>query len=153
MVCKFLLAVALLTSVLLLSSCSLGYEFVVINASDELLVVQYTFKPDYRDKISAPVKANIEELENTQRRWTPVHFEQFGIDQETGTVTVKLPPREVLRVADITNYPGHNSEHSDLYFHISSLVLSGSRGSVTYNGKQACSQFKEDSTTYKIIYQ
>lgn len=146
----------LLTTLLLFSACSFGYEFVIVNASDSWLEVRYTVKPSGmppNDRNHLPMMLNTEELEKSEHKWKDVPIEQSHIEYKSGEIMVKLAPNQALRVADITNYPGHDSEYTDLYFHITNLSLVGARGSVCLEGRQALTQFKKDDGRYTIIYQ
>ena len=146
----------LLTSVLFFTACSYGYDFVVVNASDKPIDVRYLVNPSGRPperRTHIPAVLEAGELQKSKRTWKDLPAEQHNIDHKSGEIVVKLAPNQALRVADITNYPGHDSEHTDLYFHISSLSLTGARGSVKYEGRQALTQFKGSETLYVITYQ
>jgi hypothetical protein len=145
----------LVTTVLLFSACSVGYEFVIVNASDSSLEVRYTVEPSGmppNSRVHVPVILNAEELKKSERKWKDVPDEQHRIDYKTGEIVVRVAPNQALRVADITNYPGHDSERTDLYFHIANLSLVGESGSVCLEGKQALTQFKQSDGGYAITY-
>ena len=144
----------LLATILFLSACSVGYEFVIVNASNSPIEVQYTIKPSGmppNSRTHMPAIVNAVEMKKSEREWKAVPAEQHHIDYKSGKVTVTLAPNQALRVADIINYPGHDSESSDVRFHITSLSLEGTRGSVKYEGRQALTQFRE-SDDFVITY-
>ena len=145
----------LLTIVLLFTACSYGYDFVVVNASDKPMEVRYLVNPSGRPperRTHIPAILDAGEVQKSKRAWKDLSAEQYNVDHKSGEIVVRLVPNQALRVADITNYPGHDSEHTDLYFHISSLSLAGTRGSVKYEGRQALTQFKGSETLYIITY-
>lgn len=145
----------LLTAVLFFTACSYGYDFVVVNASHKSIEVRYLVKPSGRPPARGthtPAILDAGELQKSRRFWKELSSGEYNVDQNSGEIVVGLAPNQALRVADITNYPGHDSENTDLYFHISSLSLAGARGSVKYEGRQALTQFKGSETLYTITY-
>jgi hypothetical protein len=143
----------LLMPVVLSLACSRSYHFVIVNDSDGPLEVKYTFKPSDLppDNNPRPMKKSAKDVENSEGEWRDIPVGQYQGDFKSGKVMVTLAPGEALRVDRISNYPGHASEHSDSYFHIANISLTGAKGSVIYEGRQALTQFREQSDGLYVI--
>jgi hypothetical protein len=149
------IALLLVVSMLLSSACSVVREFVIVNESDGLLEVEYTLKPSGmlpNRQIEMPVLLCADKLSKSEWAWRALPYERYHIDHKSGHVSVRLGPNEVLRVAEVMNYSGHESEHSESKFDIASLRLEGVRGTVKYEGRQALTQFIESDSMYIIRY-
>jgi hypothetical protein len=149
-------AVLLLASALMSSGCSIICEFIVVNDSDAPLEVRYTHKPSampHEGRFQVPGVVGAGRVDDSGKEWRQVPPERYTIDYKTGHVWVKVLPGEALRVAEITNYSGHDRQSDDSLFHIDSLSLDGARGSAKYQGRQAMTQFVDtDGGTYVIRY-
>lgn len=149
-------AVLLFASALMSSGCSIICEFIVVNESGAPLEVRYTPKPSAMPptgRLEVPRVLSAGKVGTSDREWKTPPPERYTIDQKTGHVWVKVEPGEALRVAEIINYPGHDSHHSDSRFQIDSLSLDGARGHAKYQGRQAVTQFLNTrGGTYLITY-
>jgi hypothetical protein len=152
---RTMIIVVALSAALLSSACSVSYEFVIVNESDAPLEVKYILKPSAmppHGQIEVPAVLSSDRLSRAERPWVTLPYERYHIDHGSGHVTVRLGPHEALRVADIMNYSGHESEYSESRFPIASLSLNGARGSVSYEGRQAMTQFVKSDSAYLIKY-
>jgi hypothetical protein len=145
--------VTLFASVLLFSACSFRYDFVVVNKSDGVIEVRYKLKrytletPSNYFDIAPPAKLSIKEFQKSDRVWRDIPKEQYIFDNLTGTFTVKVAPSETLLVDFANNYRGDESQ-----FALESINITGAKGSINLEGKQAQTQFKVESNTYVIQY-
>lgn len=150
---KIFTTITLAAICLLCSSCSWVTRFVVVNKSNDVLEVRCTL---------APLSGAAENLEKTTLDeksrlkpdgWLRLPREQYEYNRETETVTVRLAPNEALAVANEMTYTGHHSGNNN-FFKIKTLNLSGTRGAAHYEGRQALTQFREESESlYTIIYE
>lgn len=140
-----------LAFVLLLSACSYGYDFAVVNRSAGVIEVQYSLKRHAPEaarfsNIDPPAKVSLKEFEKAKYEWRRLPPEQYRFDNLTGTFTVNLDPGEVLLVEHVVNYSGDENE-----FAIASIKLRGANGSIDLEGKQAQMQFKIGPDTKYIL--
>ncbi len=144
--------IAIIMSVLVLSACSVRNDVVVVNESDQPIEVQYQVKssnsktPPSADSIQPPAKLGSKEFLDSGRTWRDVPKEQFHYDDRTGIVTVMVAPDEALRVGYVYNY-------SVFYLDLASLSITGTQGSIRLEGRQAQTQFREESGSFVIRYQ
>lgn len=147
-------SVILLTAVCLLcSSCSWLTRFVIVNKSSDVLEIRYTLVPlsGSGGKLQKTTLDDKGKLKNES--WLEVSPEQYEYDRETETITLRLAPNEAVEIASEMTYTGHHSARND-FFKIKTLNLSGTRGAVRYEGRQALTQFREESESlYSIIYE
>jgi hypothetical protein len=144
--------ILLIATGLLCSSCSWVTRFVVVNKSSDALEIRYTLVP-----LSGVQKLQKTTLDDKGKlktdTWQEVSPEQYEYDRETETVTLRLAPNEALEIASEITYTGHHSTDNN-FFKIKTLNLSGTRGAARYEGRQALTQFKEESESlYTIIYE
>lgn len=144
----------LLAMVLVLSSCSSIDDFVVINRSDVPVEVVYTFmrRGSSELHVEPPRIMDATSLTNTDRLWGDVPREQYVLDTKTGTVAVKLAPGMALLLKSATNYQ-EDSEYADADFGISTLKLTGAKGSINLEGRQARMLFRYEEQCHVIIYE
>jgi hypothetical protein len=132
-----ILLTMLLASVLLLSACSYGYDFVVVNKSDVVIEVQYKLKrhtPETPGKfvdINPPAKLSVSEFKKSKPAWRELAKEQYNFDNATGTFTVSVAPEEVLLVEYVYNYRGDENQ-----FDLENIRITGAKGSINLEGKQ-----------------
>ena len=144
--------VLLMATCLLCSSCSWVTRFVIVNKSSDILEIRYILVP-----LSGVEKLQKTTLDDKGKlktdAWLVVAPEQYEYDRETETVTLRLAPNEALEIASETTYTGHHSTDNN-FFKIKTLNLSGTRGAARYEGRQALTQFREESESlYTIIYE
>ena len=151
MIRKILLTLSF-APVLLLSACSYRYDFVVVNKSDGVIEVQYRLKqqnPQAPGKfvgINPPAKLGIKEFEKSEREWGELPKEQYHFDNLTGIFTVSVAPNEVLLLSFAYNYQGHDNE-----FALANIKITGAKGSIILEGRQAQTQFKIESDTKYVL--
>jgi hypothetical protein len=151
MVRKLLLLILLLL-LLPFAACSYGYDFVVINKSVGAIEVRYQLKrwtPETPGKFvdpHPPAKLTEGEFQKSERQWRDVPKDQFAFDNLTGTYTVTVAPDEVLLLQSASNYQGNENE-----FDFARIKISGSKGTIDLEGRQAQTQFKIESDTKYVI--
>lgn len=144
---------------ILLSACSTREDFVVINKSGGVVEVQYKIKrcaPEtsggYVD-VNPPAKLGIKEFQKSDHVWRRLADEQYKYDGLTCTFTVSVSPGEALLVDYTYNYRGHNSGGSESHFDLETLSISGGRGALRLEGRQAQTQFRNESGDYVLVYE
>ena len=153
------LAVALLAA-LSLTSCSYMTDFVVLNKSGAPVVVEYTFKerlvggPVCCPAGERPARKSVREVENEgDTAWTDLREDEFTYDAKAGRITVFVKPGDALRVMRDVNYGGHEQETAADAFDLKSIGLTGAKGSMHVEGRQAQTAFKEVSANlYTLTY-
>lgn len=139
-------------SVLLLAGCSYRYDFVVVNKSEGPIQVQYRLKrhtPETPGKfvdINPPAKLTLQDFQKSKHEWRNLSKDEYGWDNPTGTFTVSVAPDEVLLVDYTYNYDGSEDQ-----FDLASIKITGAKGSIDLEGKQAQTQFKIESDTKYVL--
>lgn len=146
-----LIFLGFLPFLLLLSACSYGYDFAVVNRSAGVIEVQYSlkryaFESGRLSNIDPPAKVSLKEFEKAEYEWRRLPPEQYRFDL-IGTFTVNVDPGEVLLVEHVVNYSGDENQ-----FAIASIKLRGANGSIDLEGKQAQMQFRSSDTKYVLTY-
>jgi predicted membrane GTPase involved in stress response len=151
---RVLNCLTLLIIVLMLSACSSIDDFVVINRSDVPVEIVYTFTRTESGEIHVkqPRIMDATNLKNTDRPWEEIPREQYVLDAKTGTVAVRLAPGKALLLNRATNYR-EDSEYADTSFGISTLNLTGARGSIRLEGRQARMLFRYEEKCHVLIYE
>ena len=155
---KLLLTISC-AAVVLISACSTREDFVVLNKSSAVIEVKYRLKgctPETAGKnvdLTSPAKLSMKEFQKSDRVWTNLPIGQYEYDGLTCTFTVSVAPNEALLVDYAYNYRGHDIEGSDLRFDVDSLIITGAKGTIRLEGRQAQTQFKNESGDYVIAYQ
>ncbi len=154
-----LFLITLFLSVLLFSACSTREDFVVVNKSNGSIEVQYKLKrctpdtPGAYVSINPPAKLSIKDFQKSDHVWNNLASEQYKFDNSSCEFTVIVAPNEALLVDFTYNYRGHNSENSEVHFDIESLSITGEKGAMRFEGRQAQTQFKVESGDYILIYE
>ena len=150
--CGTLLALSLLA----LTACSYGTDFVVVNDSGSPVEVRYTLKSRYRrDECCSvrPMKKAFDKLGDDDTPWRDVPAGELSYDRAAGAVTLMLQPGEALLVAQGINFRGHGDRSDDEFFQLESIHIAGAGGVVRYEGRQAQYQFQQqDRQLYKLTY-
>jgi len=148
------LSLFFLLLLLVLSGCSYRYDFVVINASEGTIAVQYQLKrwtpvsPGKDVNVEAPAKVSVEEFQKAEYNWRELSRDDYLFDKVTGTFIVNVLPGEVLLIDHTSNYLGDESQ-----FDLARIKITGAKGSLELDGHQAQTQFKlEGETKYIIRY-
>ncbi|HEX8177223.1 MAG TPA: hypothetical protein VF543_19195 [Pyrinomonadaceae bacterium] len=146
--------------ILLFSACSTREDFVVLNQSGTAIEVQYKLKrctPETSGKYTdanPPAKLHIKEFQESDHEWRNLSKDQYKYDGLTCTFTVNVAANEALLVDYAFNYSGHDSESSELRFDLEALRITGAKGTMLLEGRQAQTQFKNnDSGDYIIAYE
>jgi hypothetical protein len=153
-----LLITILFISVLLLSSCSIGYEFVIVNKSDSIIEVQYKTKrcvaggPEGYN-LGFPARLSIEEFQKSKHTWEQLPKEDYKYDSFNCIYTIRVLPSQVLKTQHVSNYPGHKSEDSNIYFGLETVTIKGATGILRLQGEQAKTAFKKESESYILTYE
>jgi hypothetical protein len=148
----------MLSSIVVLTACSTSTNFVVVNASNNPIVVRYRLKkpinPISPSRLpEMPSVVLISELDR-QIPWRELPKSRFTFDPDTRTAVVSLMPEEALRVEQrtLTDSPRHNEEQAD-GFSIEEINITGLSGEVTFRGGQVRKSFVPASkTTYTLTY-
>jgi hypothetical protein len=74
------------------------------------------------------------------------------IDSQAGRIAVRLAPGKALLLKSATNYRD-DSEAADAKFGISSLSISGARGAISLDGRQARMFFRNEEKCHVITYE
>ena len=147
-----------LSITLTLSACSTGHDFVIINTTDGSIEVQYRIKrcapPSPTVEVEPPSKLNIKEFQQSNHVWQKLSKEQFTYDSQLCKYVVSVGPHEALLVDQTYNYSGPNSSGSELHFDIDAVSITGAKGTIELEGRQAQTQFKSgDSGDYILNYE
>jgi hypothetical protein len=154
-----LLLIAALATALLLTACSSIQDFVVVNKSGVVIEVQYKVKwckpetPGKNSVVSPPAKLSIEEFGRSSHTWKSLPKEQYRYDDPTCTYTVSVAPGEALLVSQSANYPGHEDVNSEDNFYLESISITGAKGAVRLEGRQAQTHFMKESDDYVLTYE
>ena len=148
---------AIVVAAALSAACSMSNPFVVLNATDALLTVEYRFgvtdRPRETDHPRAlphrPVMKPADAVFDWDVDWQPGSVETTRVDVETASVTVQLPPRMALRVATTSNYSDSSWRWA---VNIEQIKLTGSAGTIVLEGDQVRNHFIETDGIYLLTY-
>jgi hypothetical protein len=150
----------LITSVaaILVLACSTREDFVVVNKSDGVIRVQYQLKrynPESPNSITInpPAKLRVDELSYWGNDWRNLTTGQYHFDYRNGAFTVDVAPNEALLVGFAYNYRGHHRESSEFQFDLKRIEITGSRGSIALEDRQAQIRFENIQGTYILTYE
>jgi hypothetical protein len=142
----------LLISILPLAGCSYRYDFVVVNKSGGPIQVEYRLKrhtpetPGEFVEINPPAKMSLGEFQKSKHDWRNLSKDAYGWDNATGTFSVNVASAEALLVDYTYNYGGSEDQ-----FHLMSIKITGAKGSIDLEGRQAQTQFKVESDTNYVL--
>jgi len=153
---RYVIIIALLAAVFLLTSCSYITDFVVINESDHHAEVRYKVK-DFPGPFGPPVvPATIMASQlstHGNQQWKILASDQYQLDHEGRTVIVRLGQREALRVASMHKYGGHQDPRDAKDFPIEEIAITGEAGEMSLKGQQARTAFSNVSRAlYTLTY-
>ena len=151
---KVFVSLALIVMVLAITSCQSSDDFVVVNRSDAPIEVVYVFLRSSSGYINVeePRLMETSKLKDVDRRWEPAPRDQYLIDPQAGRVAVQLAPGKALRLNGTTNYREESAD-ADARFGISSLSLTGAKGSIRLEGRQARMLFKYEEKYHVLNYE
>ncbi len=152
-----ILLVLVLACVALLTACSYAADFVMVNASERPIMIQYkiigsTAGPLVATEIPAIMEAAKLDTHGDQH-WREVAPGDYALTQEgdTETVTIKLMPGEALRVTQLTDYGGHADPRPNI-FAVQEISIDGAEGQMRLMGKDVVRKsFSEVSAALYIL--
>ena len=151
---RLFIGLGLLIAVLGLSSCQSIDHFVVVNGSNAVVEVVYTFvrtSSGYMNLVK-PRWLEAANLTEADRTWEPIQSDLYLIDAQEGRVTVQLAPGKALLLNTASNYR-EDSAAADTSFGISSLALTGEKGSIKLEGGQARKLFRFEHNCHLFTYE
>jgi len=156
MLLRRLMLIALLGIVTVFSSCSYLTDFIVVNQTENPIVVLYKVK-DYPGPFSPPVAPStipVSQL-NTKggQSWNRISADHFIVDEANRTVTVRVNSYEALLVTTMHHYVGHEDKGDAEEFPITEISISGVHGNMDLLGEQARTSFSKASRAlYTLTY-
>jgi hypothetical protein len=144
---------ALCCCCLFLASCSIGYDFVIVNESEAPIEVTLEVREAYWNYFFQYVLAKQQMSKSYDpEQWKGLAPAEFSADQEKRLVVLTIKPREALRVESVTNYD-EDSLTGAQHFKLKGLRITGQAGEVNHTGDQARAQFRaSQSSHYEIVY-
>lgn len=152
---RFAVLVLTLLLAILLSGCSYGYDFMIVNNSEAVLEIEYRWQGSLA---STPYKFRYENFDGkTFSKQEPIDGsftkEDFESAERDKVFQVSLEPKQALRIFVIYNVEKDKIESKlDESFNINHLKLMGSKGTIEMTGKQVWLQFQQIQDNYFIIY-
>ncbi|HEX8173494.1 MAG TPA: hypothetical protein VF543_00075 [Pyrinomonadaceae bacterium] len=153
---RLLVIVLLITSVLCLTACSYMTDFVVVNESDEPIVVRYKVKnyPYTFAPPTTPATVAVSELSTRGgQKWQELNPTQYQLDPANRTITIRVMPHNALRVARARDDGWHQDPSASESFPIEEINVNGANGELNLKGQQAFTSFsKVSQALYTLIY-
>lgn len=152
---RFGVLVLILLFAILLSGCSYGYDFMIVNNSDAVLEIEYRWQGNLA---STPYKFRFENFDGkTFSKLEPIEGsfteEDFELAERAKFFRVSLEPKQALRIYAIYNVERDKVEGKlDESFNIDYLKLKGNKGTIEITGKQVWIQFQQTQGNYFMIY-
>lgn len=152
-----LVIILLLVSALLLTACTYGTDFVVVNESVKPINVRYKLKIAPPDRpfyfVGNPAKVLASHLSDRRKEWHELSTGDYQLDQGTRTVTIQLSPREALRIALVIDYEFYNETQRSEQFYVEEITIAGEDGEIRFMGEQVRKAFVKDSgNLYALRY-
>lgn len=136
---RAILFVLIIGSTLILSACSFIADIVIVNNGEDIIEISYEAKrANYRSL--TPYLAGVKEFDVNGTKWSEFPQDRYEIDQEKGTVKVRLAPQEVLRIESVDAGRIENNSYEEL--NLEKLKIEGKASSLEVKGKQVFEQFK-----------
>ena len=140
-------------------ACSYGTNFVVVNASDQIIEVQYVFKkpsdpfPPMQMPPIPPVIKTVSPLQQ-QITWRELSPSQYAFDSNSRRLIVSLKPGEALRVEQRNLRDEKvDATHNATNFFIEEIEVKGSYGEIRLQGEQVRQSFlAESKSQYTLTY-
>jgi hypothetical protein len=144
---------ALCCCCLFLASCSIGYDFVIVNESEAPIEVTLEVREAYWNDFFQYVLAKQQMSKSYDpEQWKGLAPAEFSADQEKRLVVLTIKPREALRVESVTNYDEDSLMRAQ-QFKLRGIRITGQAGEVNHTGDQARAQFcSSQSSHYEIVY-
>lgn len=139
--------------------CSSEYAYVVVNKTNEPVLVEYGFAPLSTGKpteeptyaMHAPDTKSSQGFLEWEPRWQAFPEGQAVMDRRRGTVRVELQPQQSLRVAHVFEYSGKASW--DHQVRIAHMALSGVAGRLEVAGDEVRTRFIESGDAFVLEYE
>jgi len=159
---RILAASTILIYCLFLQACTYSVDFVLVNESDTAVAVEYRVDGlgsdlgDDQLKISdrfIPKTMSFGKWDSSHERedWVPLGSNEFHVDLDKGTIKTRIPPRTVLRLAEVGDLVFFEDGYRD--FELKALQVRGLYGNINLEGIQLFRQFNEKSRySYFISY-
>lgn len=147
---------SLLTLAALVSAtaCSYATEFVIVNDSAQVLMLEYRVKsfPGEFAPPENPATLQASQLSSHGNRdWTRLASAQYRMDANHRSVKLSLMPGQALLVCKIHNYAGHNDAWDAQEFPLDQITLSGSNGVLLLKGEEARTRFSQRSRVLFVL--
>lgn len=146
------ITVVLVGSLCLLAACSYLTHFVIVNESNDPVIVRYEIK-DFPGAFYVPTTPGVaaaSELSEDGQQWNPV---EFAVDETSRSVTTQLMPGQALRIATLHHYTGHDDPNDAKDYQIRKITVYGPRGELNLSDEQARTGFtKVARTLYTLTY-
>jgi hypothetical protein len=136
---RYVLTVLLLLLALLLTACSFGTSFFVINESGQPIEITYRIGETNIEPLVVTGKpAIVAASQLSSDEWRELSSTEYVFDQEKRTVTVSLPPGQALR---ITRGGEWREGNTGAYFIIKELDIKGASGEIILKGDRVYKSF------------
>ncbi|MGI8919008.1 MAG: hypothetical protein ACR2H6_10430 [Pyrinomonadaceae bacterium] len=148
----------LIVLALTFAACSYSTKFVVVNESDHPIEVRYKVKrfPNEPATFTArPAKIAASQVGTRDKaQWRNLTADEYQINQEERTLTVKLMSHEALLVRSMFHYIGDEDPNDVAEWPIDELSIVGPDGGMTFTGQKARKSFTYVSRVlYALTYQ
>jgi hypothetical protein len=148
-------ALVLLALVVLLAACSYATEFVIVNASSQVLRVDYRVKEvpgDFAPPVTPSILPASQLSSHENQEWTRLASEQYEIDPAQRTVSVRIMPGQALLLCRMHNYRGSDASDAKR-FPLEQIRMEGANGVLLLSGEQARTRFSQESRSlYRLDY-
>lgn len=151
---RAILLTLILCSTMLLSSCSYGYDFIIVNSSNDVIEIEYKWNENL---YSTPYKFQFASFDGkTFDKLEAIDgFTKEEIDsaEESNIFRISLEPKQALRIHSISNVEDKNFDtkvHES--FRINFISLKGRSGSIELTDDQVWFQFRKMGGWYFINY-
>jgi hypothetical protein len=144
---------ALCCGCLFFASCSIGYDFVIVNESEAPIELTLEIREAYWNYFFQNVLAKQQMSKSYDpEQWKGLAPAEFSADEGKRLVVLTIKPREAVRVESVTNYD-KDSLTGAQHFKLKGLRITGQAGEVNHTGDQARAQFRaSQSGHYEIVY-
>jgi hypothetical protein len=137
-------------------ACSYLTDFVVVNDSPNPIELRYkvkSFPGPFAPRIT-PAKMTASQLHAEDHAWTEMDSGQYSLDSGTRTVTLRLMPKEALRIERLQRAGMRVDETDDAKsFSIEEISIIGTNGKIEIEGELVRKSFVvESKNTYILTY-
>ncbi len=139
----------IVSSLIFLSSCTLIQNLMIVNSSIEEIEIRYEKKDSSVFPIEVTSESNFNTWRFLQRDWDKMPTERYSFSEDKRTITVKMMPREVIKVG--YGDPYYFEKDDDEHLNLKTLRIKGNNKEIYFeNSSKLLSEFKKND--YKIIY-